>query len=64
MNRYDIDFINPMGNPGTHYAFEAESEEQAREQSPHWLAASSQWRPDQFKVTAVRPSIYQKQEEV
>lgn len=57
--KYDIDYINPMGNPGVHYALEANSAEEAAQQSPHWLAASSQWRPDQFQVTAVRISIYE-----
>lgn len=57
--KYDIEFINPMGNPGTLYALEADSPEDAAAQSPHWLAASSQWRPDQFKVTSVKVSIYE-----
>lgn len=58
--KYDIHFINPVGNPGTHYALEADSPEEAAEQSPHWLAASSQWRPDQFKVISVEESVYER----
>lgn len=57
--KYDINFINPMGHPGTHYALEADSPEEAANQSPQWLAASSQWRPDQFKVVSVEKSIYE-----
>lgn len=57
--KYDIEFINPMGSPGIHYALEADTPEEAAEQSPHWLASSSQWRPDQFTVTSVKVSIYE-----
>lgn len=57
--KYDIEFINPLGNPGTHYGLEADSPEDAAAQSPYWLAAASQWRPDQFTVTSVKLSIYE-----
>lgn len=60
--KYDLEFINPLGNTGTHYAFEAESPEEALAASPHWLAASSQWRPDQFKIVSIKQSIYNEKE--
>jgi hypothetical protein len=61
--KYDLEFINPLGNPGTHYAFEAETIEEAETLSPHWLSASSQWRPEQFKIVSVKKSIYEENKE-
>lgn len=54
--RFDVDFINPRGNPGTFMGLEAVSVEEALERTPHMLAASSQWKPEQFKIACVRLS--------
>lgn len=60
--KYDVEFINPMGNGGIHYAVIADSPEEAIEKSPHLLAASSQWRPDQFTILSAKISIYEEQQ--
>lgn len=57
--KYDIHFINPMDSVGIHYALEADCAETAAKISPHMLAASSQWLPEQFKVIKVEKSIYE-----
>lgn len=56
---FDVSLINPMGNPELMYALTAESEEDAIKKAPVLLSSSSQWRPDQFTVTAVKVSIYE-----
>lgn len=53
---FDVDFINPKGHPGTVYEFEADTPEQAMEDVPYALSVNSPWRPDQFRVMAVRPA--------
>lgn len=58
---FDVDYTNPLNNPGTLYAIIADGPEDAARQTPYRLAASSQWRPNQFKVLAVRVSIYSDQ---
>lgn len=57
--KFDVEYINPLGNPGTHYAVEAFSIEEAEQISPEYLAASSQWRPEQFKIISAKISIYE-----
>ena len=63
MMLFDVDFINPLGNPGTIYAIRAVAPEDAIAEAPEVLAVSSQWRPDQFQVVEVRLSIYSKDAE-
>lgn len=62
--KYDINFINPLGNPGVHYALEASSPQEACDQSPYWLAVSSHWRPDQFTILSAKISIYENIDEL
>lgn len=62
--KYDVEYFNPMGNPGVMYALEADSPQEACNAAPHWLAASSQWRPDQFTVTSAKISIYEDNREL
>lgn len=57
--RFDIEYINPLNNPGIIYAIEADCPQQACNQAPYWLAASSQWRPDQFTVISAKISMYE-----
>lgn len=57
--KYDVEFINPMGYPGIIYHQEADSPEDAFMKAPYWLSVSSQWLPDQFKITSVNVSIYE-----
>lgn len=57
--KFDIEYINPMNNPGTCYAVEADTPEEACVRTPYLLAASSQWYPDQFTVLSAKISIYE-----
>ena len=63
IKRYDVHFINPLGNVGTLYAVEAESVQEACGKAPYALAVNSHWRPDQFEVTAAQLSIYTTEED-
>lgn len=53
---FDVEFINPLGYPGTLVALCSDSVEKALSEAPFWLSASSQWRPDQFKVVSAKLS--------
>lgn len=57
--KFDVSYINPLGNPGTFMEFPCESVEEVVRLTPFWLAASSQWSPEQFKVVSVKLSSNQ-----
>lgn len=59
MIKFDLTYIGPTDVIGTYYAFLANSPEEAISQAPYWLAACSQWRPDQFKIISAKISIYE-----
>lgn len=59
MIKFDIEFINPMGNAGVLYEISASSPQEAIEKAPQMLAASSQWRPDQFIIISVKISKHE-----
>ena len=53
MEYFDVIYLSPVGNVGTHHSLEAESAEKARMMSPVILSNGTQWSPDQFKVLDV-----------
>lgn len=55
--KFDVECINPLNHQEIFYGFEAESPQEACDQVPYWLAVSSQWKPDQFKVISAKLSI-------
>ena len=62
--KYDVIYTNPLGHPGTLYGLESSSPQEACDEAPHWLAASSHWRPQDFKIKSAKISIYEDQNEL
>lgn len=60
---YDVEYINPLDNPGVLYAVIADTPEQAALEAPYRLAVNTHWLPEQFTVVSVKISIYYNQME-
>jgi len=61
MNHYDVVFVGPSGNQGTHHCVVAETEEDAARLSPIMLSYGTPYDPDRdFRVLFVTPSQSQK----
>jgi hypothetical protein len=55
--KFNITFINPVGNPETYIGIEAENEQAAREMKDSLLtAAGSFWPVDQWTIASVVPT--------
>ena len=55
---FDVEYKNPQGIKGTHYAVKADSVEEAALISPIYITYSSLFKPEDFTVLSVKPSEF------
>lgn len=53
MKYFDVIYLSPAGNVGTHYALKAKNAQEAKTMSPIILSTGTEWSPDEFKVLDV-----------
>ena len=53
MEYFDVIYLSPVGNQGTHYSLEAKNAQEAEIMSPIILSNGTEWAPSQFTVLDV-----------
>lgn len=53
MPYYDVEYISPIGNTGTHVAVESVNKYEAARISPVMLSLGTPWSPDKWSIVSV-----------